>query len=77
MNPSTTNGTLNLLDNDKPKVSVWTSDETASEVGREIGEFQIERSGNLDSALILRFTLTGSALNTTDTLPTHHLTQSL
>jgi len=69
---ATTSGTLTLQDNDKPTVSVFALDEEASEVGREPGEFELRRTGSLYTNLVVRFTLTGSATNTTDydTLPT-------
>ena len=62
---------ITVADNDSPTpgppvVTVTATDGTASETGPDTGTFKISRSGSTDSALTVRYTLSGGAINGRD-----------
>ncbi len=64
-------GTVTILADNLPKVSVVASDPTATEPGLKEGKFTVSRTRDTTSALTVQYTLGGTAKNGTDhvTLP--------
>ncbi|BAY20472.1 putative peptidase [Calothrix sp. NIES-2100] len=65
--------TLNIVDNDKPTISISATDDNASEtLTTEVanpGQFTLTRTGNTASALTVNYTVAGTATNGTDYNP--------
>ncbi|WP_164013863.1 Calx-beta domain-containing protein [Pyxidicoccus trucidator] len=61
---STVSGTVTLLDNELPVVTVSASDSLAAEPGTDTARFSVTRTGATTSALTVRYALTGTAAET-------------
>lgn len=59
-------GTVNIVDDDRPMVSVVASDDTANEAGGDCGTFLITRSGPTTLPLTLNYAIGGSATHGVD-----------
>jgi alpha-tubulin suppressor-like RCC1 family protein len=62
----TTVGTVNLLDNELPVLTVSVSDGWASEPGTDTGKFTVTRTGAKTAALTVSYTMSGTATNGVD-----------
>ncbi|NOT24909.1 MAG: hypothetical protein HOP16_02295, partial [Acidobacteria bacterium] len=58
--------TVTIADNDLPQVTIAATDATAHEVGPDGGSVTLTRTGILTDALVVRFTLSGTATNGVD-----------
>ena len=63
---TTVSGTVNLLDNEMPVVTVGVSDAWASEPGTDTGRFTVYRTGATTAALTVKYAMSGTAVNGTD-----------
>ncbi|QSQ19041.1 PKD domain-containing protein [Pyxidicoccus parkwayensis] len=61
---TTVSGTVTLLDNELPVVTVSAYDPWSSEPGTDTGRFQVSRTGTTTSALTVRYALSGTAADT-------------
>jgi len=63
--------TVTIADNDKPTVTITSPDPTATEEGATGGTFKVTRAGSTSGALMVFYTLTGTAAQGADyqTLP--------
>ncbi|MFP2906644.1 Calx-beta domain-containing protein [Pyxidicoccus sp. 3LFB2] len=61
---STASGTVTLLDNELPVVTVSAPDALASEPGTDTARFTVARTGPTTSALTVRYALSGTAVGT-------------
>src|SRR5205814_1531203 len=67
---SPSSATVTIADNDVPTVSVTATDAAASETGPDAGTFTFTRSGPTTSALVVLYSIGGTATNGTDYTPT-------
>jgi Calx-beta domain/Ser-Thr-rich glycosyl-phosphatidyl-inositol-anchored membrane family len=63
-------GTVNLVDNDKPTITLSATDASAAEtlIGQTVnpGRFTLTRTGNKTASLTVNYTIAGTATNETD-----------
>ncbi|HOX07162.1 MAG TPA: Ig-like domain-containing protein [Planctomycetota bacterium] len=63
---SATSGSINLLDNETPAVTLSVTDAWASESGPDTGRITVNRTGSTAAAMTVNYTLGGTATNGTD-----------
>lgn len=62
-------GTINILDDDIPTVTVAATDSAAAEAGGDTGTFVVTRTGSTAQPLTVNYALTGSAHHGVDYVP--------
>lgn len=62
-------GSITIVDNDLPTVSIIASDAGAAEAGSDPGTFTVTRTGNTSTALTVTYTIGGTATNGVDYTP--------
>ena len=60
------NTTIVIVDDDPPTVTITHTDDVAREAGASAGAFTVTRAGSLAGNLVVNYTLSGTASNTTD-----------
>jgi hypothetical protein len=65
IDPNGGDATVTIADNDRPAVTISTTDPNAAEAGLDKGEFTITRNSDIGD-LTVNYTVTGSATNGTD-----------
>jgi hypothetical protein len=63
---SPNNGSVQIIDNDQPTVTIVATDADASEAGPDEGAFTVSRTGITSSSLTVSFTARGTATNGVD-----------
>jgi hypothetical protein len=59
-------GTITILDDERPAVSVFATDDTANEAGLDPGELTVSRTGPTDADLTVFYSLAGTATQGSD-----------
>ena len=59
-------GSISIIDNDAPTVTIVANDATASEAGPSNGQFTVSRSGSTSGDLTVNISVSGTAINGAD-----------